>query len=189
VPNITMGPAVTRAIRGVTRLPLDVHLMIEQPDRYVEAFAEAGADSLTVHFEASPHLHRTVQRIRELGVRAGVAVNPATPAEALVDILPHVDLVLVMTVNPGFGGQSFIPGSEGKVGRVRSLLAQAGRVGVDLQVDGGIDAGTVGGVVAAGATVIVAGSAIFGAGSDVGANLERLRAAAEAVERTDANRL
>jgi ribulose-phosphate 3-epimerase len=189
VPNLTMGPAVTRAIRRVTTAPIDVHLMIEHPDEFLEAFVAAGADSLTVHVEASPHLHRTVQRISELGAQAGVALNPATPVASIVEILPHVDLVLVMTVNPGFGGQRFIPGSEEKVARVRSLLAQAGQDAVELQVDGGIDASTIGQVVAAGATVAVAGSAIFREGADAAANLKRLREAAVAVERMDANRL
>lgn len=189
VPNITMGPAVTRAIRGVTELPLDVHLMIEDPDRYVDAFAKAGASVITVHAEAATHLHRTVQRIRELGVRAGVALNPATPVEALTEVLPHVDLVLVMTVNPGFGGQSFIPGSERKVARARALIDQLAEGRVELEVDGGIDADTIGRVVAAGATVAVAGSAVYGAAEGVAASIGRLRRAADSVERTDGRRL
>jgi ribulose-phosphate 3-epimerase len=179
VPNLTMGPGIAAAVRRSTTLPLDAHLMIENPDAFLEAFADAGVDRLTVHFETCPHLHRTVERIRELGMKPGVVLNPATPAEALVEILPFVDLALVMTVNPGFGGQSFIPGSEGKVARVRALLAQSGREGVELQVDGGVDERTAPGVVAAGATVLVAGSAIFGAGEDVASNLRRLRAATE----------
>ena len=179
VPNLTMGPAVASAARRSTTLPLDAHLMIENPDAFLEAFADAGVDSLSVHVETCPHLHRTVERIRELGMKPGVVLNPATPAEALVEILPFVDLVLVMTVNPGFGGQSFIPGSEGKVARVRALLTKSGREGVELQVDGGVDERTAPRVVAAGATVLVAGSAIFGAGEDVAANIRRLRAATE----------
>jgi ribulose-phosphate 3-epimerase len=178
VPNLTLGPAIAAAVRKSTTLPLDAHLMIENPDAFLEAFAEAGVDSLSVHLETCPHLHRTVERIRELGMTPGVVLNPATPAEALVEILPFVELVLVMTVNPGFGGQSFIPGSEGKVARVRALLSQSGREGVELQVDGGVDERTAPRVVAAGATVLVAGSAIFGA-EDVAASIRRLRAAAE----------
>jgi ribulose-phosphate 3-epimerase len=179
VPNLTMGPAVARAVRRCTRLPLDAHLMIENPDAFLEPFADAGVNSLSVHVETCRHLHRTVQRIRELGMGAGVVLNPATPVDSLVDILPFVDLVLVMSVNPGFGGQTFIPGSEGKVARVRSLLAQAGLEGVELQVDGGIDESTAAMVVDAGATVLVAGSAIYGEGADVAANVRKLRAAAE----------
>ena len=189
VPNLTMGPAVTRAIRRVTTVPIDVHLMIEHPDDFLAAFVEAGADSLTVHVEASPHLHRTVQRIHELGATAGVALNPATPVESIVEIAPFVDLVLVMTVNPGFGGQAFISGSDAKVARVRDLLARAGRDEVEVQVDGGIDAATIGRVTAAGATVVVAGSAIFGEGADVAGNVRRLREGATRVERIDRKRL
>ena len=189
VPNLTMGPAVTRAIRRVTTVPIDVHLMIEHPDDFLAAFVEAGADSLTVHVEASPHLHRTVQRIHELGATAGVALNPATPVESIVEIAPFVDLVLVMTVNPGFGGQAFISGSDAKVARVRDLLARAGRDEVEVQVDGGIDAATIGRVTAAGATVVVAGSAIFGEGADVAGNVRRLREGATRVERMDRKRL
>jgi ribulose-phosphate 3-epimerase len=179
VPNLTMGPAIAHAVRRCTSLPLDAHLMIENPEAFLEAFADAGVDSLSVHVETCRHLHRTVQRIRELGMRAGVVLNPATPAETLGDILPFVDLVLVMSVNPGFGGQVFIPGSVGKVARVRALIEKAGLEGVELQVDGGVDEATAPKVVAAGATVLVAGSAIYGEGQDVAANLRRLRAAAE----------
>lgn len=178
VPNITIGPAVTAAIRRVTALPLDVHLMIEEPDRYLEAFAEAGADSLTVHLETLPHLHRTLQRIRELGARAGVAINPATPVEAVADVLSQIDLLLVMTVNPGFGGQRYIEGSELRVARARQMLEAAGATHVDLQVDGGIDPTTIGPVVRAGADVVVAGSAVFGGGADVARRIADLRAAA-----------
>jgi ribulose-phosphate 3-epimerase len=178
VPNLTMGPAIAGAIGGVTDLPIDAHLMVEAPDRFLEAFAEAGVTSLTVHVEACPHLHRTVQRIRELGMRPGVALNPATAVESIVEILPVVDLVLVMSVNPGFGGQLFIQQSVGKIGRVRSLLSKAGLEGVEIQVDGGIDATTAPLVVAAGATVLVAGSAIFRRGEEVTASLRRIRDAA-----------
>ncbi len=161
VPNMTIGPAVIRSLRNITSLPLDTHLMISEPDRYLEAFREAGADILTVHVEACPHLHRTVQRIRELGARAGVSVNPATPTSLLRDIIADVDLVLVMTVNPGFGGQAFIPHS---VQRIREVAALAEARGVQpfIEVDGGIDSATAPVVADAGANVLVAGSYIFG---------------------------
>lgn len=165
VPNITVGPLVVAAARRATKLPLDVHLMIESPDRYLSEFVTAGADWLTVHQEACPHLHRTVQQIRELGARPGVALNPATPVETLIDILPLVDLVLVMTVNPGFGGQSFIPESLSKVNRLAGRLAEQGLAGIEIEVDGGIDPDTAPAAVAAGATVLVAGSAVFSHGS------------------------
>jgi ribulose-phosphate 3-epimerase len=179
VPNISFGPPIAAAVRRATRLPLDVHLMIESPERYVERFAEVGVESITVHFETSPHLHRTVEQIHSLGVRAGVAINPSTPCEALFEIAPYVDLVLVMSVNPGFGGQSFIPTSTAKVQRVRALLGDRLEAGVDIQVDGGVDERTATELVRAGATVLVAGSAVFGAGQDVAGNLAKLRAAAE----------
>lgn len=188
VPNLTMGPAVAAAIRRVTQLPMDVHLMVDNPDEFLEPFAQAGATTITVHQEVLPHLHRTLQRIRELGVRAGVAINPATPVATLSEVLPHLDLVLVMTVNPGFGGQAYIEGSEGKVGRLRSMLDHTGLSDVDLQVDGGIDAGTIGRVVCAGANVAVAGSAVFGGSGEVAENIARLKAAA-AVERSPLRRL
>lgn len=178
VPNITMGPAVTRAIRSVTALPMDVHLMVSDPDRYLQAFVEAGATTLTVHAEVLPHLHRTLQRIRELGVRAGVAINPATPVEQIAEVLPLLDLLLVMTVNPGFGGQRYIEGSEARVARARAMLDAADASGVDLQVDGGIDPSTIGGVVRAGADVVVAGSAIFGGSESIADRIAALRTAA-----------
>ncbi len=165
VPNITIGPMIVEAARRATELPLDVHLMIENPDRYLSAFVAAGADWLTVHQEACPHLHRTAQQIRELGARPGVAVNPATPVELLVDALPLVDLVLVMTVNPGFGGQSFIRECLPKIARLARAVASAGLQDVEIEVDGGIDPKTAPDVAAAGATVLVAGSAVFGSGS------------------------
>jgi ribulose-phosphate 3-epimerase len=177
VPNITIGPLVVRAVRGATSLPLDVHLMIEAPERYLAEFCEAGADLLTVHVETCPHLHRTVQQIKELGCRAGVTLNPATPAASLSEIVPYVDLVLVMSVNPGFGGQRFIEGSVSKIREVRAML-DAANPGADLEVDGGIGPDTAGKVVAAGANVLVAGSAIFRAAERVSAAVERLRAAA-----------
>lgn len=178
VPNITIGPPVVAAVRRVTDLPLDVHLMIEAPERYVEAFADAGAHILTVHQEATVHLHRTVQSIRDHGMRPGVSINPATPVALLEDIVPFVDLVLVMSVNPGFGGQTFIPGSADRVRRVRALLEAAGRGDVEVEVDGGIAPATAGDVVSAGASVLVAGAAVFGGPGSVADNVAAIRAAA-----------
>jgi ribulose-phosphate 3-epimerase len=182
VPNITIGPLVAAAARRAAKGVIDVHLMIEHPERYLEAFAEAGADFLTVHVEAAPHLHRTVQRIRELGMKPGVTLNPATPAESLAEILPYVDLVLVMSVNPGFGGQSYIPTSTAKVAKLRRMLDEGGLGHVELEVDGGVTAETVGEVVRAGATAVVAGSAVYNARSTVAENVGRLRAAIQAAE-------
>lgn len=162
VPNITFGPELVRAVRRVTGLPLDVHLMIEQPERHLAAFAEAGADMLTVHVETCPHLQRTVQQIRELGCRPGVALNPHTPLETIRYVLEDVDLVLLMTVNPGFGGQKFISNVIPKVRRLAAWLRLTRRF-VHIQVDGGINPETAPAVVAAGANVLVAGSAVFGA--------------------------
>jgi ribulose-phosphate 3-epimerase len=177
VPNITMGPPVLKSLSRVSRLPIDVHLMIEHPDRFVEAFAEAGAASITVHVEAVVHLHRVVHLIKSLGVKAGVALNPATPVSALEQIAGDLDYVLVMTVNPGFGGQTFIPRSESKVRAVRELLQREGST-APIEVDGGIDTGTAPGIVAAGADILVAGNAIFGS-SDPERAIRELRAAAE----------
>jgi ribulose-phosphate 3-epimerase len=160
VPNITIGPPVVKSLRRVTSVPLDVHLMITDPDRYIEAFAAAGAAMMSVHIEVLPHLHRTVHAIKGLGVKAGVVINPATPVAALADIAGDVDYVLVMSVNPGFGGQTFIPRSESKVREVRALLDRAGNAGL-VEIDGGIDQRNVASVVSAGARMIVAGSAIF----------------------------
>jgi len=176
VPNITVGPLVVEAVRRVTRLPLEAHLMIENPDRYVADFATAGADLIIVHQETSPHLQRIVQQIKDLGKRAGVAINPATPSLVLEEILECLDLVLVMTVNPGFGGQEFIPGTLPKLRRVRQMIAQRG-LACDLEVDGGIHAVTAPLVVAAGANVLVVGNAIFGDGEGVAAAMRRLRRA------------
>lgn len=176
VPNITMGPVVVRAVRGVTSLPLDVHLMIEAPERYLADFRTAGASGLTVHVETCPHLHRTVQQIKELGCRAGVTLNPSTPVSSLEEILPYVDLVLVMSVNPGFGGQSFIERSLGKIARVRALLDELGS-NAELEVDGGIDIQTAPPVVRAGADVLVAGSAIFGSAEGIAGAIAGIRAA------------
>ena len=161
VPNLTMGPAVVKALRRITKLPLDVHLMITDPDEYIEAFAEAGAASLIVHAEVLPHLHRTLSAIRSLRCRAGVAINPSTPPSAIQEVVGLADQVLVMSVNPGFGGQSFIPESESKIQRVREMLDRAGSR-ADIEVDGGVDASTVQRVVSAGATILVAGAAVFG---------------------------
>jgi len=177
VPNISMGPVVVRAVRRSTSLPLDVHLMIDAPERYLAEFCAAGASILTVHVETNPHLHRTVQQIKEMGCGAGVTLNPATPAASLVEILPYVDQVLVMTVNPGFGGQQFIEGTLNKVRELRALL-DAVNPTADLEVDGGIDAGTAARVVAAGANVLVAGSAVFGAPEGIAAAMASIRAAA-----------
>lgn len=178
VPNLTFGPPVVAALRRATELPLDVHLMIETPENYLEAFADAGANTLTVHLEACVHLHRTVERIRELGMRPGVALNPMTPLAALEEVLSYVDLVLLMTVNPGFGGQSYIPTSAARVARLRQELEQRHLWGVDLEVDGGISTETAAEVVAAGANVLVAGAAIFNDTASVQENLTAIRSAA-----------
>jgi len=160
VPNLTIGPPVVQSLKRVTTVPLDVHLMIEEPDRYIGAFAEAGAAMMSVHVEAVTHLHRTVHAIKALGVKAGVVLNPATPAFAIQELAADVDFVLVMSVNPGFGGQTFIPRSESKVRDVRALLDAAGNAAL-VEIDGGIDRHNVARVVAAGARIIVAGSAVF----------------------------
>ena len=160
VPNITIGPPVVQSIRRVATVPLDVHLMITDPDRYIEAFAEAGAAMMSVHVEVLPHLHRTVHAIQKLGVKAGVVINPSTPVVALEEIAGDVDFVLVMSVNPGFGGQTFIPRSEGKVRDVRALLDRHGNP-APVEIDGGVDLKTVARVVGAGARILVAGAAVF----------------------------
>ena len=162
VPNLTIGPLVLEALNGRTTLVKDVHLMIEQPERYIEAFAKAGADILTVHQEASVHLHRTVQLIKSYGMKAGVSLNPSTPVSVLEDILPDLDLVLIMSVNPGFGGQAFIPQALEKIAKLKTMVTEAG-LSLEIEVDGGIKADNVAQVVRAGADVIVAGSALFGA--------------------------
>ncbi|HEY7770345.1 ribulose-phosphate 3-epimerase [Longimicrobium sp.] len=178
VPNITIGPLIAAAAKRSTGLPIDVHLMIEKPERYLADFAKAGADYLTVHVETSPHLHRTIQQIRELGVKPGVTLNPATPADAIADILPYVDLVLVMSVNPGFGGQSYIPTSTAKIARIRRMLDERGLGHVELQVDGGVAPDTIADVVRAGASCVVAGSAVYNAKAPVAENIRLLREAA-----------
>lgn len=177
VPNLTMGPVVVAAARRVTTLPLDVHLMIERPEAFVDAFAEAGADGITVHAEVAPHLHRLLQQVRETGVRVGLALNPLTPLDVLQDALPYLDLVLLMTVNPGFGGQTFIEGSLERIARVRRLRDEL-RPDCRIEVDGGIGRATAGPAVAAGADILVAGSAVFGGHGSVAETIAELRAAA-----------
>jgi ribulose-phosphate 3-epimerase len=176
VPNLTMGPPVVRSLSKVAKVPLDVHLMIEDPDRYLEAFVRAGAAMISVHVEVLPHLHRTIQAIKDLGAKAGVALNPATPVGALEAIAGDVDHVLVMSVNPGFGGQTFIPRSESKIKAVRALLDRQGSV-APIEVDGGVDGSNAARIVEAGATILVAGNSIFGTGDPERATRD-LRAAA-----------
>ncbi len=177
VPNITIGPLIVEAIRPVTELPLDVHLMIEEPDRYIEQFAKAGADYITVHVEACRHLHRTIQLIRSFGVKPGVVLNPHTPVESIQHVLEDIDLVLFMTVNPGFGGQKFIPTVVPKVKQLSDMLKERG-LSVDIEIDGGITPETIGPCVEAGATVFVAGSAIYNK-EDRAAAISDIRSAGE----------
>lgn len=175
VPNITFGPVVVKAIRPYSQKPFDVHLMIEPADPYIEAFAKAGSDIITVHAEAGPHLHRSLQHIKSLGIRAGVSLTPTTPPECLDYVMDMVDLVLVMTVNPGFGGQAFISSQLPKIRAIRQKIDASGRM-IDLQVDGGINAQTSKDVVAAGADLLVAGSAVFGGKPDeYASNIRALR--------------
>ncbi len=174
VPNITIGPLIVRAIRPVTQLPLDVHLMIENPERYLADFASAGADYLTVHVETCPHLHRTLQQIKSLGVKAGVTLNPATSLSTLEEILPMVDQVLIMSVNPGFGGQSYIESSTRKIARVRQMLTEI-RSSAEIAVDGGINPQTIARAAEAGASVFIAGSAIFNQKAPIAENVAALR--------------
>ncbi|MEY4269249.1 MAG: hypothetical protein RLZZ58_465 [Pseudomonadota bacterium] len=175
VPNITIGPAVVKALRPHTKRIIDCHLMISPVDNFLDAFADAGADIITVHPEAGPHTHRTVQRIKALGKRAGIALNPATPAKMLDYLIDEIDLILVMSVNPGFGGQSFIESQLRKISAVRSMIDKCGRA-IHLQVDGGVDAITAPRVIAAGADVLVAGTATFKGGPDhYAANIRGLR--------------
>jgi ribulose-phosphate 3-epimerase len=176
VPNLSMGPAIVESLRKVTRLPLETHLMVVNPDLFLDEFTAAGSDSFVVHWEGNNNLHRTVQRIKALGKRVGVAINPATPAAVLEDIVPDLDLVLVMTVNPGFGHQPFIQTTLPKIRRMRELLERLG-CSCEVEVDGGIDATTAPLVVGAGATVLVAGSAIFGQRESVTAAMTRLQLA------------
>ena len=181
VPNLSIGVPVVRSIRRVATVPLDVHLMIEEPDRYLEAFVDAGAAMISVHLEVLPHLHRTLQAIKELGARAGVAINPSTPAGLLEDVAGMVDHVLVMSVNPGFGGQTFIPRSESKIQAVRALLNRQGNT-APIEVDGGVDMSNAARLIEAGAAILVAGTSIFGTGDPERATRE-LRAAATAKAR------
>ena len=175
VPNITIGPDVVKALRKSSKRPFDVHLMISPVDPYIEAFVNAGSDIITVHAEAGPHLHRTIQLIKSYGVKAGVSLNPATPASAVFEVLSDIDLVLVMSVNPGFGGQKFIPGMLRKIETLREAIDETGR-DIDLEVDGGIDAKTAKAAIAAGADVLVAGSATFKGGKRrYAANIRGLR--------------
>lgn len=179
VPNLTFGPKVVSDLRPLADqfgATLDVHLMITEPDRYLEVFAAAGADRINVHVETCPHLHRTVQAIRALGKRPGVAINPSTPLVALEEILPEIDVVLMMTVNPGFGGQSFIPGSLDKIVRLRELLYARSLEQIDIQVDGGVNHETAAPIARAGATVAVVGSAIFNNQAPVAENIATLEA-------------
>ena len=173
VPNITIGPLVVAALRPHTRKPFDVHLMVAPVDAYVPAFAEAGADIITVHAEAGPHLDRTLQLIRSLGKKAGVSLNPGTPESVLAYVMDRLDLILVMTVNPGFGGQAFIPSQLEKIRRLRQMI---GDRPIELEVDGGVNTDTIGSVVAAGADVVVAGSAVF-KGGDYASTIGALRGA------------
>ena len=177
VPNIAMGVPIVESLRRATRLPLEIHLMITDPDVFLDAFTEAGSDAFLVHWEGNNNLHRTLQHVKVLGKRVSVAINPATPAVVLEEVLQDVDQVLVMTVNPGFGHQRFIHTTLPKIRRVRQMINEL-KPGCDLEVDGGIDATTAPLVVSAGANVLVAGSAIFGEGDGVGAAMQRLRAAA-----------
>jgi ribulose-phosphate 3-epimerase len=177
VPNISIGLPVVAALRKITRLPLDVHLMITQPERYIPEFVAVGASILTVHVEACTHLHRAVQQIRDLGARPGVTLNPATSLETVREILPYADQVLIMSVNPGFGGQSYIPTMTDKIARLAGMIAATGRE-IDIEVDGGIDAETTPEVVAAGATVLVAGTSVFKHKDGIAGGIQALRAAA-----------
>ena len=173
VPNLTIGPAVIKAARAATSLPLDVHLMIESPDAFIDSYAEAGADRIAVHVEACPHLHRTVAQVREAGARAGVALNPATPAAAIEPILGDLDQVVVMTVNPGFGGQKFIESVLPKISQIRRWIDERD-LEIELEVDGGVGPGSIGRVARAGANAFVAGSAVFGK-PDYAATIAELR--------------
>jgi ribulose-phosphate 3-epimerase len=182
VPNITIGPPVVRAIKRIATRPLDVHLMIEEPDRYIDDFVAAGASMISVHVEVLPHLHRTIGYIKKLGIKAGAVINPSTSIATLEDVARDLDFVLVMSVNPGFGGQSFIPRSLEKVRRLRAMLTAAGST-AQIEIDGGIDASNIAQVVEAGATIVVAGNAIFGT-SDAEAATRTLRAAANGAAAT-----
>jgi ribulose-phosphate 3-epimerase len=176
VPNITIGAPVVASIRPVTSLPLDVHLMIEHPERYISEFVHAGADIITVHIEACPHLHKTIRLIKELGAKAGVSLNPPTPLSAVEEFIPHVDLILIMSVNPGFGGQSFIPETLPRIANMRKILDDRG-LSAELEVDGGIIVDNAPDIVKAGANVLVAGNSVFRAKEGISRALRRLREA------------
>ena len=185
VPNLTIGPAVIKALRAHTQKPFDVHLMITPVDQYVEAFVDAGADILTVHGEAGPHLHRTLQHIRSFGIKAGVALNPATPWQSVEPVIHDIDLILVMSVNPGFGGQKFIRTQLDKISALRGLIDGC-EVDVTLEVDGGVNAETAADVLAAGADALVAGTAVFKGGPEkYASNIEALRGAANSADAAD----
>lgn len=178
VPNLTFGPLIVSALHPITSpegVPLDVHLMVEKPEDLIPLYAQAGAGFLTVHVETCPHLHRTVQQIKELGVKAGVTLNPATSLTSLEEILPEVDLVLIMSVNPGFGGQSYIPSSTAKIARLRKMLDARGLTHVELEVDGGVKVDNAAQIVAAGATMLVVGSAIYNSKASIAENMAILR--------------
>jgi len=176
VPNITVGAPVVASIRRVTSLPLDVHLMIEHPERYISEFINAGADIITVHVEASPHIHSTIRLIKELGAKAGVSLNPPTPLSAVDEFIHHVDLILIMSVNPGFGGQSFIPETLPRIANMRKILDNR-KPGVEIEVDGGINAENAPAIVEAGADVLVAGNSVFRAEEGISGAMQRLREA------------
>jgi ribulose-phosphate 3-epimerase len=178
VPNITIGPLVVASLRGWTHLPLDVHLMIEHPERYISQFANSGANIITVHVEACPHLHRTIQSIKELKVKAGVALNPATPLSSIEEVIPYVDLVLIMSVNPGFGGQVFIPESLEKIRRLRKVLDDK-KLTTELEVDGGITIDNATSIVEAGANVLAVGNSVFKAKEGITQSLQKIREVAE----------
>lgn len=180
VPNITVGPFIVEAVKRATKLPLDVHLMIERPENFIADFVKAGSSIITVHVEATKHLHKVIQSIKDSGLRAGVSINPATPASALDDIIPDVDLVLVMSVNPGFSGQGFIPGSLKKISAVRDMIDEKG-LAVELEVDGGIKTGNIAGAAEAGADVFVSGSGIFGT-PDYGKTIRAMKEAIKGIK-------
>ena len=190
VPNLTIGPAVTSAVRDATDLPVDVHLMIENPDQFLSAFAEAGANYITVHQETCPDLRGTIERIRKLGVKPGVTLNPATSLETLAEVIPEVDLVVIMSVNPGFGGQAYIPESTQKIRRLRAMLDENGADGAQLEVDGGINVDTAGQASEAGASVLVAGAAVFRHPDGIAEAIRLIRraAAGRAAEEVGADR-
>ncbi len=178
VPNITIGPVIVEALRPIankTGVVIDVHLMIEKPELMIPAFTKAGADIITVHVETSPHLHRTIQQIHELGAKAGVTLNPATPLSDIEEILPYIDMVLIMSVNPGFGGQSYIPTSTAKISHLRKMLDDIGRKNVDIEVDGGIKTHNAVAIIKAGANILVAGSAIFNDKKSIAQNIADFR--------------